>query len=196
MALTRTQIVDTAMGILRDYGLADLSMRRLARDLGVQPGALYWHVKNKQELFTVLAGLILAPADSAPTDSAPTDSAPTADLRLLSLRIRSALLEVRDGAEVVGLAHALTPDTPSPLLHFTTLLAERGLPPTHAVWAGRALVHYILGFTTQEQTRAGLIRAGLLTEDETDCYADQAFCYGLDLFLAGLPSPDGGSVEY
>lgn len=200
MALTRTQIVDTAMGILRDYGLADLSMRRLARDLGVQPGALYWHIKNKQELLTVLAGLILAPADSPPTDRTPADrtpadSPPTADLRLLSLRIRSALLEVRDGAEVVGLAHALVPDTPSPLLHFTTLLAERGLPPTHAVWAGRALVHYILGFTTQEQTRAGLIRAGLLTEDETDCYADQAFCYGLDLFLAGLPSPDGGSVE-
>ncbi|MDQ6741232.1 MAG: TetR family transcriptional regulator, partial [Actinomycetota bacterium] len=42
MSLSRQQIIDTALKILRDYGLADLSMRRLARDLGVQPGALYW----------------------------------------------------------------------------------------------------------------------------------------------------------
>jgi AcrR family transcriptional regulator len=46
MSLTRRQIVDAAMDILRNYGLGDLSMRRLARDLGVQPGALYWHVKT------------------------------------------------------------------------------------------------------------------------------------------------------
>ena len=32
------------------YGIADLTMRRLARELDVTPGALYWHFANKQQL--------------------------------------------------------------------------------------------------------------------------------------------------
>ncbi|MFQ4149282.1 TetR/AcrR family transcriptional regulator C-terminal domain-containing protein [Arthrobacter sp. LAPM80] len=176
MALTRELIVGTAMGILREYGLGDLTMRRLARDLGVQPGALYWHVKNKQELLTILAGMILEPVEK------------TAEvgIRSLALQVRSALLAVRDGAEVVALAHALTPETPSPLLRFAPLLAARGLAPRDAVWAAGALVHYVLGAVTQEQTRAGFIGAGLLADNTAD--TDAAFSFGLELFLAGLPA--------
>lgn len=172
MALTREQIVDAAMAILREYGLADLSMRRLARDLDVQPGALYWHVKNKQDLLTVLAGLILAPV------------AETASLRELALALRGALLSVRDGAEVVALAHALAPESPSPLLRVRQLLAGQGLTVPQQEWAADALIHYLLGAVTQEQTRAGLARAGLLAGPNGD--AEAAFDFGLGVFLAGL----------
>lgn len=175
MALTRELIVGTAMGILREYGLGDLTMRRLARDLGVQPGALYWHVKNKQELLTILAGMILEPAS--------TDAG--ADIRSLALQVRTALLAVRDGGEVAALAHALTPETPSPLQRFVTLLEMEGLEPPQAAWAAEALVHYILGTVTQEQTRAGFISAGLLAGDVGDTHA--SFTFGLDIFLTGLP---------
>src|SRR3954469_7069845 len=77
VALTRQKIEDAAMEILRSYGLADLSMRRLARDLGVQPGALYWHVKNKQELLGVRAGQFLAavPEPDAGRPDAPEEQA-------------------------------------------------------------------------------------------------------------------------
>ncbi|WP_113718914.1 TetR family transcriptional regulator [Arthrobacter dokdonensis] len=185
MALTREDVVGAAMGILREYGLADLSMRRLARDLGVQPGALYWHVKNKQELLTVLAGLILAPLVRREAATA----------RELAVQVRSALLSVRDGAEVVALAHALNPDAPSPLLGFSARLAGLGLPAGQAEWAGRALVHYVLGSVMEEQTRAGLSRAGLLTpagsvpapaaEAGAAGSAGEVFMLGLDMFLAG-----------
>ena len=59
MALSRDQIITTAVDILTRYGLADLSMRRLARELDVQPGALYWHVANKQELLVEVADVLL-----------------------------------------------------------------------------------------------------------------------------------------
>lgn len=172
VALTRDQIVDAAMAILRDYGLADLSMRRLARDLEVQPGALYWHIKNKQDLLTVLAGMILEPVGEA------------ASPREFAVSIRTALLSVRDGAEVVALAHVLSPERPSPLLQLRPLLAGRGLSPAEEQWAANALINYVLGAVTQEQTRAGLARAGLL--DGPDGGADAAFDYGLGIFLAGL----------
>lgn len=174
MALTREAIVETAMEILREYGLADLSMRRLARDLGVQPGALYWHVKNKQELLTVLAGLILAPVAAQSPDS----------LRELAVRVRETLLTVRDSAEVVALAHALDPRSTAPLQQFGALLEGEKLAADQAEWAAEALLSYVLGSVTDEQTRTGLTGAGLLADTERD--AGKIFTFGLDLMLSGL----------
>jgi TetR/AcrR family tetracycline transcriptional repressor len=181
MALTRDQIVGAAMGILREYGLSDLSMRRLARDLDVQPGALYWHVKNKQELLTVIAGRILESVDESDT------------VRGLAVSIRGALLSVRDGAEVVALAHVLESAGPPALLRVRELLAIQGVPDREAQWAADALIHYILGTVTQEQTRAGFTRAGLLATPSDD--TDAAFDYGLELFLAGLAGKANGPGE-
>ena len=61
MQLSRDSITDTALGILAEFGLADVSMRRIASSLGVAPGALYWHVESKQELVAWMAEAILAP---------------------------------------------------------------------------------------------------------------------------------------
>ena len=66
MALTRRAIVEAGLRILDEYGLGDLSMRRVADALGVQAGALYYHVPNKQSLLAAVADEILAaqpPAD-------------------------------------------------------------------------------------------------------------------------------------
>ncbi|MFS0702718.1 TetR family transcriptional regulator, partial [Cellulomonas sp. 179-A 4D5 NHS] len=82
MALTRAQVVAAALEILDEYGLGDLTMRRLAGSLGVQPGALYWHVANKQALLAEVADAIVAelpvPASGdGPTPDAPPPPAPT-----------------------------------------------------------------------------------------------------------------------
>ncbi|MCB1743059.1 MAG: helix-turn-helix transcriptional regulator, partial [Gammaproteobacteria bacterium] len=50
MQLHKQDVVEAATALLDDYGIADLSMRRLARELAVSPGALYWHFANKQQL--------------------------------------------------------------------------------------------------------------------------------------------------
>ena len=76
MALDRSQVVDAAWHILQTYGLGDLSMRRLARGLGVQPGALYWHVANKQELLAVLAQRMVAPLSTSSTGAPTTGASP------------------------------------------------------------------------------------------------------------------------
>lgn len=190
MPLTRDQVIETAFGILRDYGLADLSMRRLARDLGVQPGALYWHVKNKQELLGVLSVMILVPADSGHTSSdagadAGAESGAIAALRLQSRAIRRALLAVRDGAEVVALTHALDPESLRVLGRLALGFEAAGLRAHKAGWAAKALVHYILGSVTEEQTRSGLIQAGVLSAPAQRSDAEDAFDFGLELLLVG-----------
>jgi AcrR family transcriptional regulator len=210
MALTRGQIIDAALDILRSYGLADLSMRRLARDLGVQPGALYWHVKNKQELLGVLAERILADVGSPGSereqaglvgnddggadgtaggngggaDGAGNDDADA--VRQMAREIRSALLAVRDGADVVSLAQALAPDSLPAIGRLRALLADGNLTERQARWGARTLTHYILGAVAEEQTHAELTAAGLLSEDALLDSNDEAFIFGVDTVLSGL----------
>ena len=53
--LTRERIVKAALSLVDEEGLEALSMRRLAKELGVDPMAIYHHVPNKRAL---LSGLI------------------------------------------------------------------------------------------------------------------------------------------
>ncbi len=64
MQLHKRDVVDAATAILDNYGIADLTMRRLGRELNVSPGALYWHFSNKQQLLGAVADRILEPASA------------------------------------------------------------------------------------------------------------------------------------
>ena len=66
MQLHKRDVVEAATALLDDYGIADLTMRRLARELNVSPGALYWHFANKQELLGAVADRILEPVGDVP----------------------------------------------------------------------------------------------------------------------------------
>lgn len=184
--LSRAQIVDAAFEILSSYGLADLSMRRLARDLGVQPGALYWHVKNKQELLGVLAERVLAPLEAGPSEGLAGDADVAARVRHSAADIRGALLQVRDGADVVALAQALNPQGLAPIRRLGTLLDDGGLKPRAAVWGARTLTHYILGSVAEEQTQAELLAAGMLDPVGVEASPADAFLFGIDAIVRGL----------
>ncbi len=52
--LSRAAIVDRALSIADAEGLDAVTIRRLGQELGVTPMALYWHVKNKEELLDAM----------------------------------------------------------------------------------------------------------------------------------------------
>jgi AcrR family transcriptional regulator len=49
--LSRTAVAEHALKLADAEGLDSVTIRRLAQELGVTPMALYWHFKNKDELF-------------------------------------------------------------------------------------------------------------------------------------------------
>lgn len=57
--LTRDRVVRHALGIADAEGLAAVSFRRLAAELGVTPMALYRHVASREDLLTAMADLVL-----------------------------------------------------------------------------------------------------------------------------------------
>ncbi|MDO5619772.1 TetR family transcriptional regulator [Kocuria sp.] len=149
MPLTREQVVSAALKVAGDYGLGDLSMRRVATELGVQAGALYWHVANKQELLIALSRRMLDPNDGA----APWPSDPAAVL----VEFRERLLALRDGAEIVAVAHADQPAWLPPAQLLTAQLEARGV--RGAAEHAQNLLRWVLGSVLTQQTAVALVAA-------------------------------------
>ncbi|TAM70532.1 MAG: TetR family transcriptional regulator [Microbacteriaceae bacterium] len=169
---TRADVVAAALQILDDYGLPDLTMRRLAATLDVQPSALYWHVPNKQTLLALIADEIVASrvtvgavaaagANGGDTDAGDTDAAATVDpapdwkraTRAEATALRDGLLSYRDGAEVVSSSLALGLGGADASRRLADAIARGGFDPTVTEMAAAALLHFILGHVSHEQQR-------------------------------------------
>jgi len=61
-ALSRERIVDAAIELLDDQGEEGLTFRALATQLATGPGALYWHITNKDELLVAASNVVVARA--------------------------------------------------------------------------------------------------------------------------------------
>lgn len=61
--LTPRAVVDGALSLADAEGLEAVTIRRLAKDLGVTPMALYWHFRSKDELLEGVAARIFEQVD-------------------------------------------------------------------------------------------------------------------------------------
>ena len=167
MALTPDIVTSAALRILADFGLGDLTMRRLARDLDVQPSALYWHVADKQSLFVLLAQRMAQEADRVSTDADPVDGI---------LRYRQVLLRYRESADIVLLAFAHSGPAVLPA-------ALTRLPADDA----EVVTHFVLGSIAVQQSRALFGTTPAQPEAQTaggpDDTAEASFLTGLTRLL-------------
>ncbi|MCK0175139.1 TetR family transcriptional regulator [Mycolicibacterium sp. F2034L] len=179
MQLHKRDVVDAATAILDDYGIADLTMRRLARELNVTPGALYWHVANKQELLGAVADRILAGVPEA------------TGIVEVCTRLRDALLSHTDGAELVSASFAAGQSAAMTdvVARLTEAVVDAGVAAHHAGLAARTVVYYVLGFTVDEQSRRQWDAAGAELPGAEPAWSDDAtarFRFGVDLLVNGI----------
>ena len=140
--LTRERVVTEALAVIAEDGVQALTMRSLAARLGVVPGALYHHVRNKQQLHDLVLDNVLSEVDLHLDPSLRW----TKQLELLGHRLRQ-VLEAHPG--VAGILK-----TRDPLGPHSLALAEAFLRPLQAAGfhdrdAGLAfflLVDYTIGF--------------------------------------------------
>jgi len=162
--LSREAIVETALEIMTAYGLADVSMRRLASALGVQPSALYWHFANKQELLAAVAGVVLAdlpivePADWA------------AGLKRWASGLHVALRRRRGGAEVVSAVLALTAWEAGPGAAVEESLVAAGLAADQAHAAAVGLLYFVIGQAFDEEQRLQAAELGVPARQVVTAY--------------------------
>ena len=125
----RDDVVARALRVLDDHGLADLTMRRLGTELGVQPSAVYHHFPSKQVLLAAVADEILARGARPLPEGAWDDRA-----RAACHTLRDACLAWTDGAEVVATARAFGLGARAPYDELVGVLVGGGI----ARRAGRA----------------------------------------------------------
>jgi AcrR family transcriptional regulator len=192
--LHRRDVVDKATQLLDDYGIADLTMRRLARELSVSPGALYWHFADKQELLGAVADRILEPASAAVDDA-------SWSRRVVGVctALRDSLLSSTDGAELVSASFAAgkSERMTEILTQLTTAAAGGGIAPANAGLAARTVLYYVLGFTADEQSRLQWDAAGALVDGQSVLTENPnaRFAFGLKLLVDGIAAHSGAEVN-
>ena len=173
-------VVAAALRVLDAQGLENCSMRRVAAELDVQPSALYHHVADKQSLLALMADEIVRSGEVV--TGARTADASQAAARELCVRLRAAMLAVRDGADVVATAAAFRLGSSAVEDRLAALVGRDG---------ARTLLLYTFGQTQQTQTHRQAAAFGALVDPEPVHPAapddlDASFGRGLDIILAGL----------
>ncbi len=144
--LDQRQIVQAALGLLDEVGFDGLTMRNLAQKLGIKAASLYWHVRGKQELLSLLAEEICAPM-CEPDRTLPWRN----QLEVLANEFRRVLLAHRDAARV--LASSGAPSGPKRLrlteIGLKTLL-DAGFGHEDAAYAGFLLNDYVVMSVLEE----------------------------------------------
>ncbi|KAA1425121.1 TetR family transcriptional regulator [Mumia zhuanghuii] len=178
MANRLHDVVDGALRVLDTHGLEFLSMRRVAAELEVQPSALYHHVPNKQTLLALMADEILA-RGRREEPAGPWDERVAA----LCDEFRTAMLAVRDGAEVVATASAFGLGAHEPEQRLSAALA--GFEEDVAVSGARTIMLFVLGHASARQMHEQASATGAIEYDGSIGSAE-SFDLGLGLIVSGL----------
>ena len=143
--LNRERTLQVAMVIADDEGLDAVTMRRLARELGVEAASLYHHVNGKNE---ILDGLV----DAVAAEIEPP--APSADWRTaITQRARNTRAVLRRHPWAVSLMASRTSPGPATLGLLETgirCFREGGFPVLQAAHAISVVDSYVHGFVLQE----------------------------------------------
>jgi len=148
-ALSRDEIVRTAITVADAEGADAVNMRRIARELGSGTMSLYWHVASKDELLDMMIDAIVGEAQ-APEPSGDW----RADLRAGACATRDALHRHQWAVNFMSTRPPAGPKMLRNLERSLSALDGLGLDKATAMTALMAVTTYVLGAVLREQQEA------------------------------------------
>jgi AcrR family transcriptional regulator len=203
--LSRERVLNAALAVADAGGVASLTIRSLAAELGTKPMSVYHHVANKDEILDGIVDLVFAEVD-LPTP----DGDWRAEVRRRAESMRAVLGRHR---WAIGLLESRTTPGPATLRQHEAMLAtfrSAGFSVAMTAHAYALVDSYVYGFALQEaslpfegQSDVGDVARSImepmapgeyprLVEMATDHYLQPGvdfgdeFEFGLDLILDGL----------
>jgi len=143
--LSRERALTTAMALADVDGLASLSMRKLAQELGVEAMSLYHHVANKEDILDGMVDLVFAEVD-LPAEGMEWRTA----MRMRAVSAREALSR---HPWAISIMDSRTSPGPATLRHHDAVIGACRRAGFSVQMAGHAfslLDSYIYGFVLQE----------------------------------------------
>ena len=166
-SLSRDRIVDAAIELLDLSGEGGLTFRTLSERLATGPGAIYWHIPNKNDLLIAACDSIVART----MESCVAHATPQANLRALAL----AMFDAIDAHPWVGSALTLIPGE-LPMIRFLERIGQQvralGVPDDTQWAVVSALLNFILGVGGQNAANGQLaLERGLDRDDFLEALA-------------------------
>jgi AcrR family transcriptional regulator len=183
--LTRDDVVEAGLRLTRSYGFANLSMRKLAAELGSPSMNAYYYVRDKRHLLDLVGDAVLGEVQL-----------PSADLqweRQLTLLFeggREVLLRYPGVAQHLLRRTAGLPNETRLYETITEILGAAGFDRAVSDRAQRLLAYLLFGAVTSE-----LATAEAVDDPATMSFSDdrEVFQFGLGLFIDGLRAVTGGA---
>lgn len=145
--VSEATMLTAAFEILREDGLAGLSMRAVGRRLGVNASALYWHLRDRTALIEKMVGSLYDAALAA----TPADVAWQPWSLAFGHALRRVLLAVPDAAQLCGGLHAGDESVRDVTLRFVRPLRSGGLSEARALLLLSSLMSLVVGWVIYEQ---------------------------------------------
>jgi TetR/AcrR family transcriptional regulator, tetracycline repressor protein len=212
--LTRERVLEAALRIMDSEGIEAVSMRRVAREVGVEAMSLYHYVADKEDLLGGICSLVMREFHIPDSDERPWEE-----------RARSGAREWRRVLKSHPNVIALFAERSKPVMdiealrpteYALSLIRESGVGDEEAVRVFNVMGGYIMGFVLMEVGRMFSAKAWEaqshaapgttldLAAVGLPCLAaalphlaahdpDDQFEFGLDLMLAGLQMRAAGS---
>jgi len=143
--LSRPRLIDEALELLQESGLAGLSTRRLAERLKVQSPALYWHVRGKDELLQLVADAICAQMVLPAKARSPRER-----LEAIAHEYRRVLTAYRDAPRLFAEQPPVGPNRIKLYDAAVGALLDEGFPAADAIAMATFYRHYLLGMIIEE----------------------------------------------
>ncbi|ONM48381.1 TetR/AcrR family transcriptional regulator [Nocardia donostiensis] len=204
-SLSNDQLVAATLAVIDRDGLSALTMRAVAKELGMATMGLYRYVSDRQALEVLVVDHVFHSVDLTLPDVDWTDR-----IRLLLGRVRVAVAKHPAVVPLV-LRHRQACTGSLRLIEtMLSVLTDGGYGGVDRVIAQRTLIDYLLGFL-QNEHYAALSGAGTITmselspedyphlsrtaADARSVPADEEFRRGLDIVLRGLASSRAASTD-
>jgi AcrR family transcriptional regulator len=148
--LTRERVLECALRVADGGGIASVTIRSLAAELGVKPMSVYHHVANKEAILDGIVDLVFAEMELAARD------ADGAWRDQITRRAHATRHGLRRHPWAIGLLESRCTPGPATLRHqeeTIRILREAGFSVEMTAHASALLDSFVCGFALQEAAR-------------------------------------------
>ncbi|MBP2189123.1 TetR/AcrR family transcriptional regulator C-terminal domain-containing protein [Nocardia goodfellowii] len=151
--ITRERIVAAALELLDEQGMDALTVRALASRLDVKAPALYWHVRDKQELLDEMSTFVMRRVTGA-LAAIPPGGEWRDDVAAYARVLRSQYLMHRDGARTFSGTRFTDPELVKAKESWLARLTAAGFSLPQADDTLDLVGAFVVGFVIEEQERS------------------------------------------
>ena len=144
--VSRQRISEAALAVAHRGGGSAVTMRRVARELGVEAMSLYHHVVDREDLLDGMAEIMVRTGLVAPTAGLPVSEI----LTIFARGIRATALAHPEAFRLVGLRPLRSPEAAGAIAGLLSALGTAGMTAETAVTSYRVVAAYARGFALSE----------------------------------------------